>query len=60
VSERKPKYAVNLNTGEVHKLKAVTGACHLPEDAKLFLNLTQVKRAKYADRCGHCFGIGKK
>lgn len=51
----KPKYAVNVETGEIHKLKNITGSCHLPEDAKQFINLDELKAAGFSDRCGHCW-----
>lgn len=52
---RKPKYAVNPHTGEIHKLKTATGACHVDESWPTFATLADVEKAGYGDRCGHCF-----
>jgi hypothetical protein len=49
------KYAVNLQSGEAHKLSAVTGACHLPDDAKRYYNIADVKADGWTDRCARCF-----
>lgn len=57
MKENKPKkahYAVNVASGEIHKLSAATGSCHLPADALRFATLKECEAANYFDRCGHC------